>query len=809
MAKYAELFRSLAGEQAASARETPAEATDEQTDFTLLFVDDEAGVLRSLRRIFLEENYRILTAPTGAEALELMAAQKVHLVISDHRMPGMTGAQLLKEIKERWPATIRIMLTGYADVQSIMGAVNEGAVYKFITKPWNDEDLRLTVSLALQQYVLLQENKKLKEVTRKQQEKIKNFSTLIGDNNGVLGNLLANAGVVQKEDFYRALRERQGGEFVTETLGRLGLVSESKIVKMLQDKLHLEYVDLSEMRLSGETVRMLPRELCEKNRMIPVKADGRNLTLAMADPSDIYKCDNLAMLTGFKIQPVIARSTAVLQQLQAVYGSDSAVGAVDFDEIPDLEPIDEVDIVIEEDEIEINVQELINSSEVPPIIRIVNSIISEAIRYRASDIHIEPKTKFTVVRFRIDGILHDKIRVPAELHPAVISRIKILAKLDISERRKPQDGRITVKSGTRMVDLRVSTMPSINGEKVVLRILDKSASIKKLDELGLLEEDLKSIRSVIKKPQGMFIATGPTGSGKTTMLYSVLGEMLERSKNFETIEDPVEYFLEEANQVYVREKIGLSFASVLRATLRQDPDAILVGEIRDRDTADVAFKAALTGHMVLTTLHTNSSVASITRLIDIGIQPYLIASALEGVVAQRLVRRCCKYCKVEEVPDPELMQLLRVSPDLVGPSIFRGAGCPRCNNTGYLGRTGIYELFVMNEDFRHLISENYRESELLGLARGNGMKTLIEDGLAKVRQGETTLAELLRVLGPQIRHERVCKSCRKTIDAKFLFCPYCGAFKQNVCVKCKLPMEEDWSLCAFCGHPRSSIECCS
>jgi type II secretory ATPase GspE/PulE/Tfp pilus assembly ATPase PilB-like protein len=279
--------------------------------------------------------------------------------------------------------------------------------------------------------------------------------------------------------------------------------------------------------------------------------------------------------------------------------------------------------------------------------------------------------------------------------------------------------------------------------------------------------------------------------------------MLDRSRNFETIEDPVEYFVEEANQVYVREKIGLSFASVLRATLRQDPDVILVGEIRDLDTADVAFKAALTGHMVLTTLHTNNSVASITRLIDIGIKPYLIASALEGIIAQRLVRRCCKYCKIEEPPDPDIIRLLRISPDLVGERTARGKGCPRCNNTGYLGRIGVYELFLMNDDFRHLVSENYKEAELLSQARANGMKCLLDDGLAKVRQGETTLSEILRVLGPQIRHERVCEKCHKTLDAKYPFCPYCGHFRQDICTKCQMPMEDDWIICALCGHPRT------
>ncbi|NOZ68851.1 MAG: Flp pilus assembly complex ATPase component, partial [Deferribacteres bacterium] len=349
-----------------------------------------------------------------------------------------------------------------------------------------------------------------------------------------------------------------------------------------------------------------------------------------------------------------------------------------------------------------------------------------------------------------------------------------------------------------------STMPTINGEKIVMRILDKSAAIKNLDELGVLPDDLERIHLVLKKPQGMIISTGPTGSGKTTMLYSILSAMLRSTKNFETIEDPVEYFLEGASQVFVREKIGLSFASVLRSTLRQDPDVILVGEIRDYETADVSFKAALTGHMVLTTLHTNNSVASITRLIDMGIKPYLIASALEGILAQRLVRTICRYCRTEHSPDRELLRLLKVPEDFAEEKIFRGRGCKQCNDTGYQGRTGIFEIFIMNDDFRHLISGGYKESELMNMARSSGMRTLIEDGIEKVKNGETTLEELVRVIGPQTKHERRCNDCGRTIDAKFMFCPYCGSFKQNFCRQCMLPLEEDWNICPVCGSAKST-----
>ncbi len=807
MAKYSELFKIAPNGTANGAAEkhpaeTPANAEEV---FTLLFVDDEEGVLKAMRRIFMEENYRIFTAPNADKALSIMTAEQVHLVVSDHRMPGRSGAELLKEIKGRWPETIRIMLTGYTDVNSIMGAVNDGVVYKFITKPWNDEDLRLTVSLALQQYLLMQENKRLKELARTQQQKIRNYANLFDENRGMMGTILVQSGVLSQEALERAKREMHPDEFLSETLVRLNLTSDAKILKAMQSHLNIEYIDLREVNINPVAIKFLPRELCEKNRMIPISLDGRQITIAMADPSDIYKCDNIAKMTGLKVTSLLAGSAAIMTQLKKFYGEEGEAGE-GAEELADLEPLDEIDIVIEDEDADVNIHELIGSSEVPPIIRIVNAIFSEAIRYRASDIHVEPKTKCTLIRFRIDGMLHNKIKVPIDLHPAVISRIKILAKMDISERRKPQDGRITIKAGVRIVDMRVSSMPTINGEKAVMRILDKSASIKSLEELGVLPDDLVKINTIVKKPQGVIITTGPTGSGKTTMLYSILSAMLESSKNFETIEEPVEYFLEDASQVAVREKIGLTFAQVLRATLRQDPDVILVGEIRDHETADVAFKASLTGHTVLSTLHTNSSVASVTRLMDMGIKPYIIASALEAILAQRLVRKVCCHCKIRIEPAPDLLKLLRIPPSHLHDGAFVGKGCERCNNTGYLGRLGVFELFVMNDDFRHFISSSYKESELLAMARANGMRTLIEDGIEKVRQGETTLEEILRVIGPQIVHERKCVACGRMVDAKFLFCPFCGTFRQNCCKSCKMPLEEEWVSCPFCGKEKLATD---
>ncbi len=805
MAKYAGFFKSgskdIVPEEPLRSEE-PAIAMDGR--FTLLFVDDEENVLNALRRIFLEENYEILTATSAKEALAILESAKVHLVISDHRMPGITGAELLREIKERWPQTIRIMLTGHADIQAIMGAVNEGAVYKFITKPWNDEDLRLTVSIALQQYSLIQENKRLKEIAKEQQVKIKSYSNLFDEYRGILGSILIKAGCITSDQLARAAKEALKDEFIGDTLVRLGFTTEARIMDALQKHQNLNSIDLNEVRINPNIIKFLPRELCERNRLLPVRLDGKQLTLAMADPSDILKIDNISMLTGFKVLPVVAKSSAIAACLKKIYGEDAvSLDVPVLEENIEAEPFEEIDVVIDEEDSDVNPQELISSSGIPPIVRIVNAIILEALRYKASDIHIEPKTKYTIVRYRIDGMLHTKIKIPPHLHAATISRIKILSKMDISERRKPQDGRITLKTGTRLVDVRVSSMPTISGEKVVMRILDKGAALMKLSELGVLDDDLAKLQILIKKPQGIIISTGPTGSGKTTFLYSVLSEMLNTTKNYQTIEDPVEYFVEDANQIYVRDRVGLSFASVLRSTLRQDPDVILVGEIRDGETADVAFKAALTGHMVLTSLHTNNTIASITRLIDIGIKPYLIASAIEGIVAQRLVRKVCTACRTNILPDTVLLDMLKLPHDTFS-EVAVGKGCARCNNTGYLGRVGIFEVFVMNEEFRQMVSTDYSELELRNLARVGGMRTLIEDGIEKVRRGVTTLEELVRVIGPPTRYERPCDNCGRLIDLKFLFCPHCGAVRQNLCHNCKAPLEEEWTLCPLCGTPKKT-----
>jgi type II secretory ATPase GspE/PulE/Tfp pilus assembly ATPase PilB-like protein len=395
--------------------------------------------------------------------------------------------------------------------------------------------------------------------------------------------------------------------------------------------------------------------------------------------------------------------------------------------------------------------------------------------------------------------LQDKLHFPPHLHMPIVSRIKIMSDLDIAERRRPQDGRITVKTSSRMVDMRISVLPTINGEKVVFRILDKNAAIRDIDDVGLSPGDLERAGQLIDMPQGMVLTTGPTGSGKTSTLYSLLRHGAKITKNFTTIEDPVEYYMSMAEQVNVKDKIGLSFSSVLRSILRQDPNVIMLGEIRDFETAEVACHAALTGHLVLSTLHTNGAIASITRLLDMGIKSYVIADALIGIIAQRLVRRICDKCRTEDQPASQTLRALRIYDRQI--KAYKGAGCRKCNNTGYKGRLGIFEIFLVDGELRRMIRGNASESELMRSAKQSGMTTLLEDALRKIESGMTTCEEVLRVFGPQNTLEIPCPSCSAILEERYRFCPQCGAPVTPQCTECGNLIATDWSYCAHCRHP--------
>ena len=804
MSRFASLFLDDTRTDGEAPPPEPPESSAPEP-YRLLFVDDEVNVLKSMRRIFRRENYELLTAGSGAEALELLEKhQPVHVIVSDHRMPGMTGTELLKQVKTRYPRTIRIMLTGYADTDAVMGAVNEGAVYKFITKPWNDDDLRLTVGLALEQYDLIRENRSLKQQAESHRKEIKRLSRFVNAHHSQLGNILLKAGLIDAQVLEKALSiQVKSNALLPKILANIGAISEKAIIKAIEKDTTINRVYPAEFGVSEALAALIPREICEQNILIPLKRNDQKLIVAMADPTDLNKVDDLTFITGMPIEPVVAASREILDKIKAVYGDENNVDNL-LSEIDLSDPTEQIEIVLDEMDEAADIDELLRDKDKPPAIRIVNAIISDALRHGASDVHIEPKTKYVMVRYRIDDLLVDKLHVPPNMHLAIVSRIKVMSDLDIAERRRPQDGRITVKSSTRMVDMRISTLPTINGEKVVLRILDKNAASKEIEELGFAGNDLAIVSRFIEKPQGIILTTGPTGSGKTTTLYGLLRKGAKISKNFTTIEDPVEYYMNMAEQVNVRDKIGLSFSSVLRAILRQDPNVIMLGEIRDRETAEVAFHAALTGHLVLSTLHTNSSIAAITRLRDMGLAPYVISDALVGVIAQRLVRCVCPHCRTEDHPNEETRVALNITDEDF--SAWRGAGCDECNGSGYKGRIGVYEIFQVDREIKRMIHQDAAESELLHAVRLTGMTTLLDDALDKVKTGVTTCEEVLRVFGPQNTAQISCHHCGSFMEQRYTYCPYCGRELIKRCRQCCQLLARDWHHCPQCGTPVPTAE---
>ncbi len=718
--------------------------------YQILFVDDEKNVLNSLKRVFRQENYRILTAVDGEEALEILGREKCQLMISDYMMPKMDGAELLREVKKNYPDMIRIMLTGHADMNAVLAAVRDGAVYKFILKPWNDDDIRVTVALALEQYDLIQNNKILIKQNKEKSEEISSLAKLAVTNRSQLAIMLHKRNLLNEKQVQELYKQQQvNKEPIFKIILERDWVSEDKIRNILRKDLMVEEVSLDEIQVDASVASLIPHSLCKQQSVLPIRESNRRLTLVMADPMDMGLIDDLSFTTGLEIQAVMANVSDIKKKIAEIYGQDDS----SFTEIETLiglaDPFEGIEVLIEDDD-DISIEELLHGTDEPPAIRLVNAIIIEAIRLRASDIHIQPRTKSVMVRYRIDGVLHDKIQVPHSMHMSLVARIKVMAELDITERRRPQDGRITVKTPMRIVDLRISSLPTISGEKIVMRILDRNSSVLKMERLSMSDMNLKKITNVACRPQGLILATGPTGSGKTTTLYSMLQHEATPEKNYVTIEDPVEYYMDMAGQVMIKDKIGLDFSSVLRAILRQDPDVILLGEIRDYETAEVALNAALTGHLVYSTLHTNSGVATIARLFDLGLKPFVLASALEAIIAQRLVRKICEDCSESVSVDSDV--LYKLGPVFQSSKIetCKGKGCPKCNNTGYSGRVAIYEVLIPSEKMRHLISSGASIHEITNLVNEEGMVTLIEDAHDKVSMGLTTIEEVFRVLGPQV-----------------------------------------------------------
>lgn len=560
-----------------------------------------------------------------------------------------------------------------------------------------------------------------------------------------LGEMLVKAGLITNEQLNRALdQQKVSGGRIGSNLVQLGFITEDEITSFLSRQYGVPSINLSHFEIDPSIIKHIPAEIAQKHLVIPINRAGSVLTVAMADPSNYFVVDDIRFRTGYKVEPVVAAESAIKSALNKYYGSGEEVEKL-------IREAGGEDVAtLKEEEEEVNVDQLQRATEDAPVVKLVNAILREAVRKGASDVHIEPYEKAFRVRYRIDGILYEVMSPPAHLKAAITSRIKILAKLDIAERRLPQDGRIKMNfkfpTGQKEFDLRVSTLPTLFGEKVVMRILDKSSLQLDMGKLGFDPHALKDFEEAIAAPYGMILVTGPTGSGKTTTLYSALNRLNSPETNIMTAEDPVEFNLPGINQVQVRPEIGLTFAAALRSFLRQDPDIIMVGEIRDYETAEIAIKAALTGHLVLSTLHTNDAPSTVSRLINMGVEPYLVAASTNLILAQRLVRKICAACKEEAYVPPAALVDLGFSPEEAkGLKVHKGKGCMTCNETGYKGRLALYEVMLLRENIKDAILIGASASELRELARRNGMKTLREAGLQKIREGITTIEEVMRV----------------------------------------------------------------
>jgi type IV pilus assembly protein PilB len=584
-----------------------------------------------------------------------------------------------------------------------------------------------------------------------------------------LGELLVRANLITPEQLKEALelQKKEGGR-IGSKLVKLGFVTEDNIVSFLSKQYGVPAINLSEYRIDPNIIKLIPKELALKHLMIPVTRVGPNLTVAMADPTNVFAIDDVKFITGYNVEVVVASESAIMEAISKYYGGAIALSSFKepvtpevkkktettpevsiedlTSELGDLDKIASEAIQVIETEEELQEGEVVKEVDAP-IVKLANSILLNAINQRASDIHIEPYENTLRVRYRVDGVMYTVQNLPTKIKGALTSRIKIMSKLDIAERRLPQDGRIKLKLGKdREIDFRVSTLPCLFGEKVVLRLLDKSNLQIDLTKLGFEPQQLQEFMDAISKPYGMILVTGPTGSGKTTTLYSALNHLNKPEVNIMTAEDPVEYNFMGINQVQIKEEIGLTFAAALRSFLRQDPDIIMVGEIRDFETAEIAVKAALTGHLVLSTLHTNDAPSTITRLLNMGIEPFLVSSSVILILAQRLCRKICPKCKTEEhVPPQALIRLGFSEEEAHTIKVYKGKGCPACNGKGYKGRIALYEVMTIRDELRDLILEGASAGELKRAAIKLGMKTLRMSGLTKIKEGITTIEEVLRV----------------------------------------------------------------
>jgi len=546
-----------------------------------------------------------------------------------------------------------------------------------------------------------------------------------------IGDLLVDAGVLTPDMLQQALLEQKSSKLrLGDLLIQHGYVTEDQLIQVLEFQLGIPHIQLYRQKIEPKVIHLIPRRLAEQHIVVPIRVEGNKLTVAMADPLDYFAIDELRMSTGFRIEPVIASKDELHRAIKRYYGLQENVDQI-MKHLQDRQSAESDQVVAAED-------------DDSPVVKTVNQLIINAVLAGASDIHIDPQEDALKIRYRVDGIMRTEQSLPPHMQSVIVARVKIMANMNVAERRQPQDGRVEMDIQFRKIDIRLSTMPTIHGEKVVMRILDLGSVATNLSNLGFTERNLSQFKQCIESPYGIVLITGPTGSGKTTTLYSALSELNREDVNILTIEDPVEYQLQGINQVQVNPSAGITFAEGLRAMLRQDPNIIMVGEIRDSETAEIAVRAAMTGHLVLSTLHTNTAVNAITRLIDMGIEPFLISSALRGVVAQRLVRRVCDRCAAAYSPGMEERQLMEAY-GMAVTAMRRGKGCDACGRTGYKGRVAIHETLMLDDSLRSMILQRRSDNDYRRYAIEQGFIPMLNDGLGKVASGLTTVEEVLRV----------------------------------------------------------------
>lgn len=543
-----------------------------------------------------------------------------------------------------------------------------------------------------------------------------------------LGDLLVESGLITQEQLEETLKDKTADEKLGDALLRQGFITEQQLIEVLEFQLGVPHINIHQYPIDQETIQLVPQEIAKRYQVMPIRTEGDQLFVAMADPMDYFAIEELRMATGFQIVPAIATKDELQRSITKHYELQQSLDEALGDYVPEETEVEESGITDEDS----------------PIVRLVNQIISNAVQQRASDIHFDPQEFDVKIRYRIDGVMRTERTLPKHMQSVLTARLKIMANLNITESRVPQDGRIKLTVDFKPIDIRISTLPSVFGEKIVMRILDLSNALDSFEQIGFSDENASKFKEMIHRPNGIVLITGPTGSGKSSTLYAALNMLNDEAVNIITIEDPVEYQLEGINQVQVNEAVGMTFAAGLRSILRQDPDIVMVGEIRDFETAQISIRASLTGHLVLSTLHTNSAVAALTRLIDMGVEPFLISSSLSGVVAQRLIRRVCRDCGRYEEPNSREIDIFKEAGMEIS-RVRRGKGCPSCNDTGYRGRIAIHEVLMIDDHIRELIMQSASASQIRNYVIENGFKFLLHDGLDKVKQGLSTTEEVLRI----------------------------------------------------------------